>query len=257
MLRAVLEAVSAVLGLLVGSYLGVLADRIPAGEPTAVGRSHCDSCDATLRWFELIPVISWVAQRGRCRRCGARIPVLSTVLELATAGLFAALAARFGMHWQLGGFLVMGAGLLLLSVIDLQTQKLPRRVMYVMTTLAVPFLVVGAVRMHQPVRLEWALFGCLGGLGFFLILYFGWRGSMGDGDVRLAAMLGLFLGWIGPMHTPVGLFLGFLAGAIVGSIRISRGHGLKSKLAFGPYLALGAVVTIFVGHPLIRLWLHR
>ena len=184
---------------------------------------------------------------------------MSTELELVTAGLFAALAARFGMHWELGGFLVLGAGLLLLSVIDLQTHKLPRRVMYVMTVLALPFLVIGAVTQHQPVCLEWAVLGSLGALAFFLVLYVGWRGSMGDGDVRLAAMLGLFLGWIGPMHTPVGLFLGFLVGAIVGSVRIGLGHGdgLKSKLAFGPYLALGAVVTIFVGHPLIRLWLHR
>ncbi len=252
-----LEATCAIFGLLAGSYLGVLADRLPAGEATVAGRSHCDACGATLRWFELLPVISWLLQRGRCRRCHAGVPVTSTVIELVTAGLFAGLAARFGPRWELGGFLVLGGGLVLLSVIDLRTQTLPRRIIYVMTSLALPFLVVGALRRHQGVRLEWAVFGSVGALGFFMVLYFGWRGSMGDGDVRLAAMLGLFLGWIGPMHTPVGLFLGFLAGAIVGSIHISRSHAIKTKLAFGPYLALGATVAIFIGHPLIRLWLRR
>lgn len=252
-----LVAICAVLGLLVGSYLGVVADRVPAGRGTSGGRSECDTCGTTLRWFELVPVASWLAQRGRCRTCGARVPGLSTAMELVTAGLFAALAAHFGSQWALGGFLVIAAGLVVLTVIDLRTQTLPRRIIYVTAALAVPFLVVGALRADEAVRLQWALYGSLGALAFFVVLYLGWRGSMGDGDVRLAALIGLFLGWIGPMHVPVGLFLGFLAGAVVGSVRVARGTaGAKTKLAFGPYLAIGAVVTIFVGHPLIRLWLR-
>jgi leader peptidase (prepilin peptidase)/N-methyltransferase len=245
------------LGLLVGSHLGVLAERIPAGRPTSAGRSQCDSCATTLRWFELVPVLSRVAQRGRCRTCGERVPALSTVLELTTAALFAALAAVFGPHWELGGYLVFAAGLTVLTVIDLRTQRLPRRIIYVTAALGVPFLVVGALRVDDGVRLQWALYGSLGALLFFLLLVGVWRGSMGDGDVRLAALIGFFLGWIGPMHVPVGLFLGFLFGAVVGSVLLARGASRRTKVAFGPYLALGAIVTVFVGHPVIRLWLHQ
>ncbi len=252
-----LEVVCGVLGLLVGSYLALVAVREPAGESSVGGRSHCDSCRATLCWFELVPVLSWVVQRGRCRSCGARVPVTSTAVELVTAALFAGLAARFGTHWELGGFLVLASSLVVLTLIDLSTQRLPRRMIYLTAALGVPFLVVGALERGESVRLQWALFGSLGALAFFGFLALGWRGSMGDGDVRLAALLGLFLGWIGPMHTPVGLFFGFLLGAVVGTVRLARGAGLRTKLAFGPYLAMGALLAIFFGHPVIALWLHR
>ncbi|MET0460765.1 MAG: A24 family peptidase [Ilumatobacteraceae bacterium] len=256
-LSLVLEVVFAVLGLLVGSHLAVLADRIPAGRPTSTGRSQCDSCATTLKWFELVPVLSRVVQRSRCRTCSAHIPAMSTVVELTTAALFAALAASFGLRWELGGYLVFAAGLTVLTVIDLRTQRLPRRIIYMTAALGAPFLVAGALLVDEPVRLQWAIYGSLGAVLFFVLLYLGWRGSMGDGDVRLAALIGLFLGWIGPMHVPVGLFMGFLAGAVVGSVLLARGASRRSKVAFGPYLALGAIATIFVGHPLIRLWLHQ
>ena len=109
----------------------------------------------------------------------------------------------------------------------------------------------------ELVRLQWALFGSLGALAFFLLLYLGWRDAMGDGDVRLAGLLGLFLGWIGPMHVPVGLFLGFLAGAVVGVVVLIAGKGdRRTALPFGPFLAAGATLTILWGHPIIRLWLR-
>ena len=251
-----LVAACAVLGLLVGSYLGLVADRWPAGRATSAGRSCCDGCGTTLRWFELVPVASWVAQRGRCRTCGTHVPAASTLTELATATVFAALAARFGAQWALGGFLAGAAGLVVLTAIDRRTQTLPRRIIYVTAVLAVPFLVVGALRDDEAVRLQWALLGALGALAFFVLLYVGWRGSMGDGDVRLAGLIGLLLGWIGPLHVPVGLFLGFLAGAVVGSVQVARGAaGARSKVAFGPFLALGAIVTMLLGRPIIDLWL--
>jgi leader peptidase (prepilin peptidase)/N-methyltransferase len=252
----VLSAVGAVFGLFVGSYLGVVVDRLPAGESTASGRSHCDACGRTLRWFELVPVVSWLALRGRCRTCGAAVSAQSTLIELATAALFAAMAWRFGWHWELGGYLVLVAALVALTAIDLHTQSLPREILYVAAALGVPFLVAGAFVADEAVRLQWAFFGGLGGLAFFLILYLGWRGAMGDGDVRLAALLGIFLGWIGPMHVPVGLFLGFVAGAVAGVALLARGAGRKTAVPFGPFMAVGAVAVILWGQPLIDLWLR-
>jgi leader peptidase (prepilin peptidase)/N-methyltransferase len=254
----VLTAAGIVLGLFVGSYLGLVVDRLPAGEPTATGRSRCDACSRPLRWFELVPVVSWVVLRGRCRTCRARISATSTVIEAATALLFASMVWRFGWHWELGGYVVLVAALLALSVIDLRTRRLPREITYVAAALGMPFLIIGALVADEPERLLWAGAGGAGALVFFFALHHGWRGAMGEGDVRLAALLGVFLGWIGPMHVPVGLFLGFLAGAVagVGVMAAGRGSaGRRTAIPFGPFLALGAVVVIWWGHPLIRLWL--
>lgn len=243
------------LGLLCGSYLGVIADRLPRGEPTSTGRSHCDSCGADLRWFELVPIVSWIAQRGRCRRCGVPITLAPLLMEIVTGLLFGAMAARFGVHWETAAFVVLVGALVPLSVIDLRTRRLPRELIYVAGGLGAPILVVAALVADEPQRIWWAAVGAGGALAFFLALYLGWRGGMGDGDVRLAALLGMYLGWIGLAHVPVGLFLGFLAGSIVGVVAIARGGGRKTALPFGPFMAIGAVVAMIWGHPIIDLWL--
>lgn len=254
---AELAALCALGGLLVGSYLGVLADRIPAGRPTMTGRSHCDSCERTLSSWEMLPVVSWLALRGRCRTCHATVPARSTVMEIATAALFAAMAWRFGTHWELGAFLVLSAALVALTAIDLRTQTLPRRIIYIAAAATAPWLVAGALVAHRGVRLQWAALGAAGALAFFGLLYLGWRDGMGDGDVRLAPLLGAHLGWIGPLHVPVGLFLGFLSGALVGVVLLARGKGRRTQVPFGPFMALGAVVAILWGHPIIDFWLQR
>lgn len=251
-----LPAASALAGLAIGSYVGLLADRVPRGEPTAGGRSRCDSCGRTLRWFELVPVVSWLAQGGRCRSCRAPVAARSTVIELATAALFALMAWRFGWRWELGGFLVLSAALVALAAIDLATRRLPRSIVHAAAAAGLPFLVVGALAAGEPERVAWSLTGGAGAVGAFFLLHAGWPGAMGDGDVRLAGLLGAFLGWIGPLHVPVGLFLGFVAGALVGVALLVAGRaGRKTALPFGPFLALGALTAIAWGHAIIDAWL--
>ena len=247
-----------VLGLLVGSYLGLVADRLPAGERVVSGRSHCDACRRPLRPSELVPVVSWLAMRGRCRTCRARVPVTSTLVELATAGLFGAMAARFGPHWELGGFLTLVAALAVLTVIDVRTATLPRALIYLAAAGGAPFLVAGALASGEPQRLWWAALGASGSVAFFVVLRIGWPGAMGEGDVRLGGLVGLFLGWIGPLHAPVGLFLGFLAGAVVGVAMIAAGRaGRRTAVPFGPFLAVGSIVAILAGRDIIDVWLRR
>jgi leader peptidase (prepilin peptidase) / N-methyltransferase len=254
----VLVAGCAALGLFVGSFLGLVAVRMPAGEGVTSGRSHCDACRRPLAWFEVVPVVSWIALGGRCRTCRQRVPAASTLIELATAALFGAMAVRFDMHWELGGFLVLAAALVVLTAIDLRTRTLPRQILYVAAVGGIPFLVVGALVEGEPLRLWWSAVGAAGALAFFLLLYLAWTGAMGDGDVRLATLLGLFLGWIGPLHVPVGLFLGFFTGAIVGVAMIAAGRGgRRTALPFGPFLAIGATVTILAGRQIIDVWLGR
>ncbi len=248
----------AVLGVVVGSYLGLVADRLPRHEPTSHGRSHCDTCGVELRWFELVPIVSWLAVRGRCRGCGVPITAVPLVVEIVTGAGYAAMAARFGWHVELAAFLVLTSALVVLSVIDLRTHRLPRQVIYIAAALGAPILVVAALIDDEPERLLWAGVGAAGAVAFFLALYLGWKGAMGDGDVRLAGLLGLFLGWIGPMHVPVGLFLGFLAGALAGVAAMARGKGgRKTMLPFGPFMAVGAFATIIWGRQLIDAWLGR
>lgn len=247
-----------VLGLLVGSCLGLVADRLPAGERVVAGRSRCDSCRLPLRPFELVPVVSWLVLRGRCRTCRGRVPATSTVVELATAVLFAAMAARFGPRWELGGFLTLTAALVVLTVIDLRTSTLPRVLVYLAAATGTPFLVAGAVAAGEPQRLWWAAVGASGSVAFFALIRTGWAGAMGEGDVRLAALVGLFLGWIGLLHAPVGLFLGFFAGAVVGVAMIAAGRaGRRTAVPFGPFLAAGAIVAILAGRDIIDVWLRR
>ena len=214
-----------VLGVLSGSYLGVVADRLPREERTSTGRSHCDACGAALRWFELIPILSWLVQRGRCRRCGASITWAPLLMEILTGTLFGAMGARFGFHLETAAFVVLVGVLMPLGLIE-------------------------------PQRIWWAAVGGGGALAFFLALYLGWSGGMGDGDVRLAGLLGMYLGWIGLSHVPIGLFLGFLLGAVVGVALIARNGGdRKTAIPFGPFMAMGAVVTVLWGRNIVHLWL--
>lgn len=247
----------AVLGTMVGSYLGVVADRLPREERTSTGRSHCDACGASLRWFELIPLVSWLLQRGRCRRCGTRIGLAPLLTEVSGGALFAAMAWRFGEHAETAGFVVLVAVLIPLTIIDLRTRRLPRELIYVGGVLGAPLLVVASLVGDEPQRIWWAAVGAGGALAFFLMLYLGWSGGMGDGDVRLSALLGMYLGWIGLLHVPVGLFLGFLAGALAGVVALARGGGRKTAVPFGPFMAVGALVTVLWGHRIIDVWLRR
>lgn len=245
-----------VLGVLSGSYLGVVADRLPREEPTSTGRSHCDACGAALRWFELIPILSWLVQRGRCRRCGASITLTPLLTEILTGALFGAMGARFGFHLETAAFVVLAGVLMPLGLIDLRTKRLPRQLIYVAGALGAPLLVVAALIADEPQRIWWAAVGAGGALAFFLALYLGWSGGMGDGDVRLAGLLGMYLGWIGLSHVPIGLFLGFLLGAVVGVALIARNGGdRKTAIPFGPFMAMGAVVTVLWGRDIVHLWL--
>jgi leader peptidase (prepilin peptidase)/N-methyltransferase len=252
----VIVVAGSVLGLLVGSYLAVVVDRLAIGATSTLGRSHCDSCGRRLQWAEMIPVASYVALRGRCRTCGAAVPVWSLASEIATGVLFGAMAWRFGWQWELGGYLVLMAALVVLAIADQRLHRLPRRIIHLAAIGGVPFLVAAALIDDDAVRLQWSALGGLGALAIFLLLHVGWRGSIGDGDVRLAALLGVFLGWLGPMHVPVGLFFGFLTAALVALPLLATGRVARTtRLVFGPFMAAGAVIAILWGRTLIPLWL--
>jgi leader peptidase (prepilin peptidase) / N-methyltransferase len=243
------------LGLCIGSFLNVAIWRIPRRLSVVRPPSHCPSCDAFLRARDLVPVVSWLLLRGRCRSCAAPISVRYPVVELTTAVLFAAVGVRFGASWALPAYLVFVAVAVVLAGIDLDTMTLPRRIIYGSGVAAVVLLAVAAVATGEPSRLTGAAIGAGGALLFFLVLHLIAPGGMGFGDVRLAGLIGLHLGWLGLLEVPTGLFLGFGLGAVFGLGWLAyQRAALRTHIPFGPFLAAGAVLTVLWGQPLVALW---
>ena len=251
-------AYTTILGLLIGSFLTVVVDRVPAQRSIVAPGSACGNCGLQLGVPDLVPVLSWLALRGRCRRCGAKIGMEPLILEITNAALFLAFAIHFGLSWELAAFCALGAGLVALSWIDLRTKRLPREIIYVTAAIGVPLLCIAAVARHEPRRIWMMLLGAAVALAFMGSVYVLSRGGMGDGDVRLSPLLGAYLGWLNPGFVAVGLFLGFFAGAVVGLILMAVGRGgRKTAVPFGPFLALGTVVAFWTGQPMIDALLHR
>jgi leader peptidase (prepilin peptidase)/N-methyltransferase len=180
------------------------------------------------------------------------------VLELLTGLVFGLFAWKFGLDWALPAYCVLAVGLIGLSFIDLHTKRLPRRIIYVTAAVGVPLLCLAALVRHEPRRIWTMLLGAAICLAFMGAVYVVSRGGMGDGDVRLSPLLGAYLGWLNPGFVGVGLFLGFFAGAAVGVAMMAAGRaGRKTAVPFGPFLALGTIVAVFVGQRCVDLFMQR
>lgn len=245
------------LGLAVGSFLNVLIDRLPFGKNVLTGRSMCDFCKRTLRWYELIPLLSWFIQRGRCRRCHNKLSWQHPIVEFVTAVGFVVVqsqALEFPQSLALIGRLLIFSSLLVIFVADFKYQIIPDS----MVVVGVVGVLMGLMsRMSSMGFMEGGglqrLASALGASGFFLLLWLVTRGKgMGLGDVKLAFLMGLLLGF---PKIVVASYLAFLTGAGVGVILILLGKKkLKAKIAFGPFLIFGTVIASLYGDGLIAWW---
>jgi leader peptidase (prepilin peptidase)/N-methyltransferase len=200
-----------------------------------------------------LPIGAWLRPGGRCPNCASRLPVRYLLVPLADAGLFAAVAIRFGADWVLPAYLVFFAALLAVSVIDLRLQIIPNRIVYPAIFASVPLLAVAAAAQHEWVRFDRALISAAAAWVALFVIHVAVPGGMGFGDVRLSFLLGLFLGWLSYSHTLVGLFLGFLLGAVVGlALVVLRLRKRTDHVPFGPFLAGGAALAVLVGDPLVH-----
>ncbi len=260
----VLIPIVAVMGLLIGSFLTVVAERVPQGGSVVAPPSRCGNCGLRLGPLDLFPVLSWLALRGRCRQCGQKIGIEPLVLELATAGLFVLFAVEFRDDAVLPAFCILAATLVVQTWIDLQTQRLPREITFWGAGLGAVALTVAALVRDEPERIWMAALGALiaylliGGIYWGSAKYYGEPQGMGFGDVIFAPMLGLFLGWLNPGIVAPGLFFGFIAGAVVGVVVIAVSDaGRKTALPFGPFLAFGTVLAVFVGQRFVDIVMGR
>ena len=256
---SLLIVVVVVAGLVTGSFLTVVVDRVPRRESVNTPPSRCGSCGLRLGPLDLVPVFSWLALRGRCRQCRAPIGIDPMVIELTNAGLYVLMAIRFeDMRAAIPAYCILMSVLLAQTWIDLKTKRLPREITYTGVVLGAIALTIAAVVLDEPERIWMMALGAVIALATMWLIYAVSRGGMGDGDVRLAPLLGMYLGWLNPGIVLPGLFFGFIAGAVVGVAMMAVDRaGRRTQVPFGPFLALGTVVAIFVGQHFVDLVLAR
>lgn len=239
---------AALFGALIGSFLNVVIYRLPLGQSLVSPPSRCRKCGYSLRWFDNIPIASWVALRGRCRKCGVSVSWQYPVVELLTAILFALVAWTTPVGPLLFARLILVCILIALFGIDLEHQILPN-------SITLPGIVIGLIfSTVAPPGIRDAIIGTLLGGGILYGIaaaYYLWRREegMGMGDVKMLAMIGAFLGWKAVLVTLV--FASF-SGALIGVAMMSfQKGGMKYALPFGTFLAIGTLVAMFVGEPFI------
>jgi leader peptidase (prepilin peptidase)/N-methyltransferase len=242
-------------GLVVGSFLTVAADRVPKKESIVSPRSRCPQCGAEIRNRDNIPLLSWLALRGRCRSCRARISARYPLLEAGTAASFAEVAIIYPRIYVIAMLSAFCAVMLVVGAIDLELKIIPNRITYpAFPAFMVAILVGWAIGQDlDPVRA--AIGAVLYGGVFLLIAVIAPRG-LGMGDVKLTGLIGLVLGSLGLRYVGVAAGAAVLLGGLGGVLALLAGRGRKSAIPFGPFLTAGALVAVFWGER-IATWYLR
>jgi leader peptidase (prepilin peptidase)/N-methyltransferase len=238
-----------VFGLCVGSFLNVVIARLPAGRSVVSPGSACPRCGSTIAWYDNLPVLSYVLLRARCRACRNPISWRYPAVELICGVLFALAYLHFGSTPRLAAALVLLAGLITITGIDLDHQIIP-------DVLSIPGIAVGVLWSLAPDGIGWrdSALGVLVGGGVFIVIILAsslvlGQPGMGVGDVKLGAMLGAFLGW---KLTLLSILLSVLVGGPLAAALLATGRkARKDPLPFGPFLALGGMVSLFWGEALL------
>ena len=249
MTLAYAAVLAGVFGLLLGSFLNVVAYRLPRGESLAFPGSHCPSCETPIRPYDNVPVLSWLWLRGRCRACHDSISARYPVVEATTALLLVAVVLAKGADndaWLGLAFVLL---LVPVTLIDLDHRIIPNKLMLLGTVVSVAILL-----LTDPGSITEHLIAASAAGGFLLVAALAYPAGMGMGDVKLAFVMGLFLGRdVGPA-----MLAALVAGSVVGALIIARKgaqEGRKTAIPFGPYLALGGLVGLFFGDPIVEWYL--
>jgi leader peptidase (prepilin peptidase)/N-methyltransferase len=235
-------------GLALGSFLGVVAARVPLRRSIVRPGSACMSCETPLRWYDNVPVLSYALLRGRCRRCGVRIPPRDLAIELATALSLGGCVLAYGLSLRTAAAAIACGTFVVVTATDIERRIVPNTVVL---PAAAAVLAVDTAWHPSPV---WAI-GAVGLAGFLLLAALAYPGGMGMGDVKLALLIGALLG----PTTPVGFMLALLL-ALVPTVFLIARHGRGARrlaIPFAPFLCAGAVIALFAGHAILDAYLHH
>ncbi|MCJ7666587.1 MAG: prepilin peptidase [Actinobacteria bacterium] len=230
-------------GLVIGSFLEVVIYRVPRKISIVIPGSFCPNCNARIAFYNNIPLISFLALKGRCRNCRARISYKTFIIEILTGGLFALNYFFFGLSIQTVTGIIFVSVLIAVSFIDIDLRIIPN-------IIVLPFTIVGiALNIYiDPARWWVPLVFCAGAFTFMLIINLIYPKGMGMGDVKLSMMVGAFL----VKSVIVGLFLGFLAGAVFGIAVIIKKRKMHQTIPFGPFISLGSIIALFWGDNILK-----
>jgi leader peptidase (prepilin peptidase)/N-methyltransferase len=259
-----LYLIVSVFGLLIGSFLNVCIFRIPEGVSIVTPSSKCPSCGTPIKFYDNIPIVSYVLLMGKCRSCRAKVSPRYPFVEFLNAVLYAVVLNRFGIEspWVLLVYLAFTSVLIVIFFIDFDHQIIPNGITYPGIPIAV---ILGATILpdpfyrSSPLGAETAIIGLIAGGGFFYLVAVAGKvifkkDAMGGGDIKMMAMVGGLLGWKGVILTT---FTGSLLGSIIGVTLIRlKGREWGSKIAFGPYLAVGALISMLWGEEILRWYLY-
>ncbi|TCK03445.1 prepilin peptidase [Phorcysia thermohydrogeniphila] len=245
--------VAFIFGLLVGSFLNVCIYRIPKGKSIVSPPSSCPSCGERIKWYDNIPVISYLLLRGRCRHCGERISLRYPVVELLTAFLTVVILWKFGLSISAFYYLILTYVLIVISFIDLDTMLVPVKLCY--------FAMLAGI-LFSPLVLEVSfkdsVLGASFGAGLILFIIetyaiFTGKEGMGYGDANIMALIGAFIGW---QKVLLALFIASFVGALVGiGYILLKGKNFRVAIPFGPFLSVGGYVTVIYGNKLLEWYL--
>jgi len=239
-----LYAFSFLFGLVLGSFLNVVIYRLPLHESLSRPGSHCPKCGTPIHWYDNVPIVSWLVLRGKCRSCQATIAIRYVLVEVITGIAFFLAMWRFGLTWPLLVAWAFIAAMVAVAFIDYDHMIIPNKIV-------LPGAVLGLVASVAIDPQQWWVYlaGSVGAAAFMFILVMVWPGGMGSGDIKMALFMGAVLG----AHVIVALFAAFLFGSIAGIyIIVVRKGSRKARIPFGPYLALGAVLAVFLGEMILR-----
>ncbi len=252
----VVVVVALILGLIIGSFLNVCIYRIPREKSVVSPPSACPSCGSQIKPWDNIPVVSYLILAGKCRNCGQKISLRYPTVELLNGLLYMAVILQFGIGWHLPLLFALVSAMVVITFIDLDFQIIP-------DAITIPGMIIGLAASHFLLPDPFAKYSLLGftssligllagGASFYLIAVLS-KGGMGGGDVKMMAMVGSFMGWKGVLLTTL---IGSLTGSLVGiGLMIFKGKGRKAKIPFGPFLALGALITLFLGRVILDWYL--
>ncbi len=246
-----------IFGSVVGSFLNVCIYRIPRNMSIIFPSSKCTSCNNPIEPWNNIPILSYLFLRGRCKYCNERISLRYPLVEALNAFLYVVIIWRFGLEWNSAIYCILVSALIVITFIDLDFLIIPDRI----TLTGIPIgLIAGSFLLPDPflrasmLGYKSSIAGFAVGGGLFYLVAVLSRGGMGGGDIKMMAMVGALMGWKSIFLIT---FLASFAGTIIGLLlMILKGKGRKSKIPFGPFLALGTVITIFFGQEILIWYLY-